>query len=696
MDERTIRVLLLEDDADDAQSIHAILSESRRPTFELTHVGTAAEAVAELRVGSYHIALVDLCVPDSRGIETFRRLHAASNGIPVIVQSGIESQNLAARAVSEGAQDYLVKDRIDSHYLLRAIRYALERYRSEQRLRESEERYALAVRGANDGIWDWDLRTNRIHLSDRWKAMAGCEPADVGTAPKEWFDRVHPEDYQPLVNAIQAHIEAGTPHFEHEYRLRTSDGLHRWMLVRGLAVRDERGRATRMAGSQTDITVRKAAEARLLHDAFHDALTDLPNRALFLDRLAQSIRRAHRRREFKFAVLFLDLDRFKLVNDSLGHAVGDELLKEVALRLRATLRPGDTVARLGGDEFAILLEDIRAVSNARTAAERIHAGLTRPITAAGHEVFTSASIGIAHSLHGYTSPDDVLRDADTAMYRAKSYGRARHELFDAELHSSVLSRLRMETDLRRALERGELRVHYQPIVNLRTNTTVGFEALARWECPKRGMVDPGTFIPIAEDTGLIVPLGEWVLRESCRRMVGWSRRHAVRDITVSVNLSSRQLVEPTLLDRIRTILRETGLPARRLVLEITESLLIENPEEAAEVLRVLRADGVQIYLDDFGTGFSSLSYLHRFRVDRLKIDRSFVQSMGTSTDSQKIVGAILNLARSLDIEVIAEGIETGTQLAQLRTMGCGYGQGYLFSRPLVSTNDAIAQVGASV
>jgi len=473
----------------------------------------------------------------------------------------------------------------------------------------------------------------------------------------------------------------------------TVDGVTRTYLM--IAQKYQQGEAAVFVG--VDITERKQAEEQARHDAFHDKLTGLPNRALFIDRLSVAIERTKRHAEFLFAVLFLDLDRFKNINDSLGHMVGDQLLIAVARRLESCLRPGDTVARLGGDEFVLLLDNIKGDSDAMFVAERIQQEVMLPFNLGGHVINTiTTSIGIAHSVTGYDRPEECLRDADTAMYRAKASGRARHEVFDTAMHQRAVALLQLEMDLRRAVEsaqRGEpeFRLHYQPIVALEEGCCrdgkgariTGFEALVRWQHPERGLVPPAEFISMAEETGLIIPLGEWVLREACRQMRAWQVAYpAAAALMISVNLSSNQLSQPELVEQIEHILRETGLEAASLKLEITETVLMNNPEFAAVKLDGIKAIGVQLCLDDFGTGYSSLSYLHRFPFDILKIDRFFVSRMGVAGDNWEIVHTIATLARNLNLRVVAEGVETAEQAGQLQSMQCDYGQGYFFSKPL--------------
>ena len=683
MGDEPIRVLLIEDSPGDARLVEIYLSQATAADYRLTRCDRLGDGLSQLAEGDFDIVLLDLTLPDSSGIGTFQRVYALAREAPVVVMTGRDDSDLALQAVREGAQDYLVKNNVDAPLLDRAVRYAIERKNFEEALRASEERYALAISGANDGLWDWDLEKDRIYYSTRWKEMIGYDEDELSVYPEEWFSRVHPDELARLKQEISDHLSGRSLHFKHEHRMRHRDGSYRWMLSRGIAVRGASGKPRRMAGSLTDIHARKMTEQQLLHDAMHDALTDLPNWALFMDRLGIAIAQCKRREDHQFAVLFLDLDRFKNINDSLGHAVGDLLLISIARRFRAFLRPGDTVARLGGDEFAILADAIESPSDATRIAERINEELSRPFDLQGHEVFTSASIGLALSSTGYDRPEEVLRDADTAMYRAKSLGKARHAIFDQEMHRRAVELLSLETDLRRAVRRDEFRVHYQPIVALSTGVLEGFEALVRWEHPTKGLVYPEEFISVAEETGLIVPLGWNVLHEACSQTAAWQKRFpADEHLTVSVNLSGKQFRQPELVDRIREILADSALEPSRLCLEITESMIMENAESAVNKMRQLRDVGVELHIDDFGTGYSSLSYLHRLPTHTIKIDRSFVRRMSERNGKSQIVGTIVTLARNLGMRVAAEGLETAEQLARLRQLECEYGQGFFFSKPL--------------
>jgi diguanylate cyclase (GGDEF)-like protein/PAS domain S-box-containing protein len=489
---------------------------------------------------------------------------------------------------------------------------------------------------------------------------------------KDWFELFVPADQREARRLEESDLRGIA---EHSILTSIGELRHvRWTLT---PLRDRDGRVIGSAGVGADVTA-------LRHDPFHDSLTGLPNRALFIDRLSHRLALEQRRPRASFAVLFLDIDRFKVINDSLGHVRGDEVLMEVGRRLQSGLRPHDTVARLGGDEFGVLLEDVPDAETARKVAERLQDALKAPFMLHSQEIFCGASIGIAQGNASYARPEDIMRDADTALYRAKGQGRGRWVEFDSTMHDRAVELLRLETDIRRALERRELLLHYQPVVSLQSGEIVGAEALVRWQHPERGLVAPMEFIPLAEEMGLIVPIGAWVLHEACRQMKQWQDRLGLPDLEIGVNLSSKQFQAPGLVTEVGRVLRETGLSPRSLRLEVTESLLMDRHPQVADAMTGLRAMGVRIDLDDFGTGYSSLSYLHQFPIDTLKIDRSFISRLGTTSDGIEIVNTILALAQSLDMEVVAEGVETAEQLQLLRNLHCAYAQGYHLSRPVDS------------
>jgi len=597
-----------------------------------------------------------------------------------------------------------------------------ERKRSEEALRQAEAKYRSIFENASEGIFQSTCDGHYISANLALARLYGY------STPAELMARLTDIEHQLYVEPNQRAefirlLQENDAVSDFESQVYRKDGSVIWISENARAVRDtDTGELLYYEGTVEDITERKLAKDQLRERAFYDTLTGLPNRALFMDRLSHTVERAKRHPEYRFAVLFLDLDRFKVVNDSLGHLVGDQLLIAIARRLQGCIRAEDTVARLGGDEFTILLEDIEDISQATRVAERINQALIAPFNLDGNEVFTAASIGIVLSREvskgvcttDYDGPDDLLRDADTALYRAKALGKGRYEVFDRTMHQSAVALLQLETDLRRAVEHQEFQIHYQPIVSVSTNQITGFEALLRWRHPTRGLVFPHEFIPIAEETGLIIPIGWWTLREACRQLRYWhSRVSGLRklnvegdargvassggaaSLTLNVNFSSKQFLQPDTLFQIDQILQETGLDGRYLTLEITESCLLENPDATAALARQLRERQIGLCIDDFGTGYSSLSYLHRFPINILKIDRSFISGVGVAEDgvlldaivngakdrTLQIARTIVLLAHNLGMEVIAEGVETTKQLSELRSLNCQYAQGYLFSQP---------------
>lgn len=558
---------------------------------------------------------------------------------------------------------------------------------AKEQLRESEERYALAVRGANDGLWDWNLRTGDIYFSPRWKSMLGFGDDDLDPSPDEWFGRIHEDDIEPVRRALRLHLDGDAEHFAVEHRIRHRNGSWIWVLSRGLAVRDDAGIAYRMAGSQTEVTERKAVEARLYHSAFHDSLTGLPNRAWCTQWLQAALDASPRR---NFAVLYFDLDRFKVVNDSLGHAVGDFILVEIAQRLRRAVADTGHIARIGGDEFVVLIDHIEDNARAEDAVRTIVDAVRHPIVVENREIVLSCSIGVtSHDANLYTTPEELIRDADLAMYEAKTSGRARFAHYDQRLHAAAIAKMHMEVSLRKAIEQNELCVHYQPIVHGATGQILGCEALSRWPSPKSGHISPADFIPLAEESGLIHPLGSWIMRAASAQAMLW--RNITPDLRISVNLSPQQFTRDDIVDEVRTVIETLGLPRNVLSLEITENALIEDSEAAIARIHDLRNAGAMVSIDDFGAGYSSLSYLVRLPVEAIKIDRAFVIGVEHDPTKRKIVVALLRLAMSLDLHVVAEGVETEAARALLVDVSPDVIlQGNLFSRPVPA--DAFEQL----
>ncbi|MEA2594864.1 MAG: hypothetical protein QOF01_1333, partial [Thermomicrobiales bacterium] len=556
------------------------------------------------------------------------------------------------------------------------------RKEAEAALWASEERLRLALEAAHVGAWDWHLPTDTVVWSPTLCALLGL-PAESRTTTTAVYRAtfVHPDHRSPAESA--KFCVTGEAFAELEYRVVRPDGTVRWFADVGrLVERDPDGAPVRSAGVTIDVTERKALEARLAHDATHDPLTDLPNRALFADRLDQALAKAGERRR-SAAVLFLDLDDFRIVNDSLGHAAGDQLLVSVAQRLSSALAPEATLARFGGDEFTVLLPAPTTTHDATQVAEHLLDRLRTPFRLAGRETHVDASVGVAMSSPELACPDDILRAADIALYHAKAAGRATHRVFEPSMAEQAAARLALESDLRRAVEREELLLYYQPEVDLATGAIVGAEALVRWQHPRRGLLGPGEFIPIAEESGLIVPIGAWVLTEACRQLSEWRNLGPTgKRLILGVNLSARQFRQPDLVQRVAATVRAAGLPPRQVKLELTERVVVEDAESETSVLRALRRLGVKLAIDDFGTGYSSLGYLRRWPVDTLKIDRSFVGDVEHDPGGQQLVGAMVGLAHALGADVTAEGIETPGQLSWLQGIGVERGQGYHFTPPM--------------
>lgn len=676
--EKVLRALVTEDDSAARALLERVLGQRG---YAVTACPTSTDAMACFEDGEFDLVLLDWMLPDFSGVELCKLIRRHTKGqnchiVMITVRGGRENLQTILDA---GADDYLQKpvDLGDLEIRLtiaeKQIAHRQERNSIERALRESEERYALAARGANDALWDWEVAEDRLYLSPRWWTLAG-RPAP-GNKTKiglnAWLESIHPEDVTRVKSALQRHLDGQTEQLEVEYRV-IYNGIERWVLTRGLAVREPGGNARRIAGSHTDLTNR----------GVYDSLTGLPSRTLFMHHLECAVAQEHDRGDRPFALLFIDLDRFKDINDSLGHAAGDRYLRIIAGRLRECLRPGDRIARFGGDEFTILLERLTSVDDALTIAHRIRTALSDPVEVQGSECVCSASIGIVQSSANYTQADEMIRDADTAMYEAKHHGSF-YRIFNRRMREAAIDQMRLVSGLRRAVRHGEFINHYQPILSLTSGELLGFETLVRWQHPSRGMMLPDEFIALAEERGLIGSIGEKIFHTAFEQLQDWLESSGTpRRLHLSLNLSPKQLAMPSLAETVGALLREFGIPPELVVFEITEEAIIEDLAAAKSILRKLKSLSIAVCIDDFGTGYSSLKYLHQLPVDMLKIDRSFVRALRTDPQSTEIVRTILELSRRLGIQTVAEGIETGEQLDQLRKLGCEYGQGSLFAMPL--------------
>lgn len=588
----------------------------------------------------------------------------------------------------------------------RAVRMAgsqtdiTERKLAEEALRISEERYALAIRAANDGLWDWDITTDRIFYTPRWKEMIGHSEDEISDRPGEWLDRVVEDDLIWLEAAIEGQVGRDEEPFQIEYRIRHADGKFRWMLCHGLAIRDMNGKTVRLVGSQSDISTRKSAELRVLHDSFHDRLTGLPNRALFMDRLSQSLRRD----EADCAVMLCEINRFNALADNLGPEAADEVLTQIGQRLAGCLDATDTVGRLDGALFGFLLEGIGDAALVAPRAQRIHDALADALSIGGKTIHVTARLGCVLSQPGLAQrPEDMVRDAGRAMHKGGLEGRSSIAIFSADTTDDHIDPLQLEQDLRRAIERhdgmeGEIELFYQPIVSFATGRLAGFEALMRWRHPEHGMISPARFIPLAEQTSLIEPLGMIGLEMACRQIRQWHGRHAgAAGLFMNVNVSGNQLQASDFLERVEKVLAETDVDTSAIKLEITESVILDDAEQTMTLLRRLKDMGLKLAIDDFGTGYSSLSYLHRFKFDAVKIDQSFVRAMQIRDENALIIRMISDLAQGMGCEVVAEGVESDLDAERLARLGCTYGQGFHFGQPRdAETTDRLIQTGLRI
>ncbi len=697
MSKKTIKVLLLvEDNHGDARLLREMLDEQGMQNTELTRVECMIDAEKHLAESGYDVILLDLGLPDVQGLGAVRRAHLAAPRVPLVVLTGLDDESMATQALQEGAQDYLIKGQLDGKGLLRALRYAVERKTTEEALFAEKERAQVTLNSIGDAVICTDIAGNITFLNLVAEKMTGWSRQEaVGRPMGEVFRVLDAATKEVTPNPMELAVgQDRTMNLPPNCILIQRGGLEIPIEDSVAPIHDREARATGAVVVFRDVSAAQAMALQMTHSAQHDFLTGLPNRMLLNDRVNQAIVLAPRH-DKKVAVLFLDLDGFKHINDSLGHPTGDKLLQSIAKRLVACVRGSDTVSRQGGDEFVVLLSEVEAAEDAALTARRMLQAVAEAHSIDLHDLHVTTSIGLSVFPEDGLNAETLIKNADTAMYQAKENGRQSYQFFKPAMNVRAVERQSIEESLRRALEREEFTLHYQPKIDLRTGEVTGAEALVRWTHPTRGPVSPAEFIPVAEDCGLILPIGRWVLREACKQAGAWL--HAGLPLgTMAVNISAMEFRDDGFLENVFATLKDAGLHASALELELTESVLMKRAESAAAVLKSLRDGGVQIAIDDFGTGYSSLSYLRKFPIDALKIDQSFVRQITTAPDDTTIVTAVISMGRSLKLRVIAEGVETQEELAFLQAHHCDEAQGYFFSRPVLPQEFAkILKAGVS-
>jgi len=684
MSKKSMKVLLMvEDNPGDARLLREMFSEQSMHDTELTHVECISEAEKHLAQRVFDVILLDLGLPDAQGLVAVRRAHAAAPRVPLVVLTRLEDDSLATQALQEGAQDYLIKGQTGTRGLLRALRYAIERKSLEEALFVEKERAQVTLNCIGDAVVCTDISGNITFLNLVAEKMTGWSWQEAAGRPMaEVFQILDAATRETTPDPMERAMEQDcTVHLPLNCILVRRDGFEMPIEDSVAPIHDRDGKATGAVIVFRDVSTARAMAAQMTHSAQHDFLTGLPNRMLLNDRVNQAIVFAPRHSK-KVAVLFLDLDGFKHINDSLGHAIGDKLLQSIAKRLVGCVRDSDTVSRQGGDEFVVLLSEMEESEDAAISALRILHAVAEAHTIDQHDLHVTTSIGLSVFPDDGKDAETLIKNADTAMYQAKENGRHSYQFFKPAMNVRAVERQSIEESLRRALERQEFALHYQPKINLKTGDITGAEALLRWNHPVRGPISPARFIPVAEDCGLILPIGQWVLREACKQGRAWVDAGLPLG-TIAVNISSMEFRDDNFLESVFAILSETGLDPRALELELTESVLMKRAESAASVLKTLRAKGVQLAVDDFGTGYSSLSYLRKFPIDALKIDQSFVRQIGSTPDDTSIVTAVISMGRSMKLRVVAEGVETREALEFLQAHLCDEAQGYYFSRPVL-------------
>jgi len=674
--------LLVEDNPVNVEYIRAMIKKipedtisENRITVDLSIATTLGEGVEILKNKPVNLVLLDLSLPDSTGMQSLKTIQKMNDRIPIIVLTGVDDTDLAAEAIKQGAQDYLVKGKINKALLDRSIQYAMERMKIHNKLLDSESRYMIALKATNDGIWEWNLKENYLYYSPRWKEIIGYGEDDLSSDPSEWFDRIHPDDARMVEEIIANHLSGETDNLVTEHRLLHKNGMYIWARVHGLAVLDKSGSVLKIAGSLTDITGEK----------FVDSLTGLPSLSLFTDRVQSAIQRVHDEKNFGFVLVKLEFEQLKLVANTYGAGVTNEVVQKLMARIKLIVRPSDTIGRLEGLNFGIILSGVREIYELNRILDNIQTVSSKPLELGSHQISISASMGILFSNIQYNKAEEMLRDVDSALHKALLSGRSNREVFESDMRERSLEVLHLEAEMRRALERDEFFLVFQPIVSLKKNKIISMEALIRWEKMDGTILSPGYFIPIAEESDMIIRIGAWVIEESILQLQKWILA-GIEDVSISINLSARQFLNWNMVNYLKHTIAISKVPVSRIEVEVTESAAMKDIEFSKKILDNLSSFGISISLDDFGTGYSSLNYLKEFPISKMKLDQSFIRDLPEDRESAAIVSALIALGHALDQQIVVEGVENIEQLEFVREHNADHVQGYYISKPIALDN----------
>ena len=674
--------MLVEDNPVNVEYIRAMIKKipedtisENRITVDLSIATTLGEGVEILKNKPVNLVLLDLSLPDSTGMQSLKTIQKMNDRIPIIVLTGVDDTDLAAEAIKQGAQDYLVKGKINKALLDRSIQYAMERMKIHNKLLDSESRYMIALKATNDGIWEWNLKENYLYYSPRWKEIIGYGEDDLSSDPSEWFDRIHPDDARMVEEIIANHLSGETDNLVTEHRLLHKNGMYIWARVHGLAVLDKSGSVLKIAGSLTDITGEK----------FVDSLTGLPSLSLFTDRVQSAIQRVHDEKNFGFVLVKLEFEQLKLVANTYGAGVTNEVVQKLMARIKLIVRPSDTIGRLEGLNFGIILSGVREIYELNRILDNIQTVSSKPLELGSHQISISASMGILFSNIQYNKAEEMLRDVDSALHKALLSGRSNREVFESDMRERSLEVLHLEAEMRRALERDEFFLVFQPIVSLKKNKIISMEALIRWEKMDGTILSPGYFIPIAEESDMIIRIGAWVIEESILQLQKWILA-GIEDVSISINLSARQFLNWNMVNYLKHTIAISKVPVSRIEVEVTESAAMKDIEFSKKILDNLSSFGISISLDDFGTGYSSLNYLKEFPISKMKLDQSFIRDLPEDRESAAIVSALIALGHALDQQIVVEGVENIEQLEFVREHNADHVQGYYISKPIALDN----------